>query len=119
MHVLYLIAEILRSSTTADLRAGVELGTAPADCGNVSKQLPAEIVWFLHLTDELTGAGSNEAVAAGGMACERVVVAATEDALEVSMVGSCAEARVAAATTARMDLTSMVAVFVRVQAYFL
>jgi hypothetical protein len=32
----YLVAEVLSSSTTADLRASIELSTAPTNCGIIS-----------------------------------------------------------------------------------
>lgn len=56
----------------------------------------------------MTGAGLNAAVAMGGMSCDSVVVAATDEALEVSMV-TWATARVAAATRPKMALACMAA----------
>jgi hypothetical protein len=62
---------------------------------------------LLHASVLLIPAGLKEAVAAGGMTCETVVEAATEEALEVSMV--CAWATAARAEAARMNLYIMMA----------
>lgn len=60
---------------------------------------------FLQASVESTPAGLKDAVAAGGITCETVVAAATELALEVTMV--CALATTARAAALRSDLESM------------
>ena len=83
----YLVALILSSRAAADLWAGVQLGVAPVDCLD---QQGLYTLWtgilLLHASVEEMLAGLKAAVAAGGISWETVVEAATEAALEVTMV---------------------------------
>lgn len=60
---------------------------------------------FLHASVASTPAGLKDAVAAGGITCETVVAAATELALEVTMV--CALATTTSAAALKSDLESI------------
>ena len=79
---------IFGGSSTTDLRASVQLSMAPANC--ISSQCRLDktslTAHLLHASVCETLAGTKEAVATAGMACDTVVEAATEDALEVTMV---------------------------------
>lgn len=84
------------------------MATTPVDCGEISepevkgdRSGPS----LLHASVELTLLGMKDCVAAGGMTCETVVDAATELALEVTMV--CAYEATVKTEAARKILDNM------------
>lgn len=105
----YVVTLVLRGGASTDLRACVQLSMAPVDYAsvNISWSGPSGCPLHLQAVLESTLAGLNPAVAIGGMTCETVVEAATDAALEVSMV--CAWTTATRAEAARMYADTMMA----------